>query len=152
MIRLAAALALLATPAAADLRIDHAMLRAAPAAVGGGYMVIHNDGPGDDVLLGAEAEVAEVQLHAMTMADGVMRMDAIPEIPLPAGEAVALAPGGLHLMLVGLEDGLREGDVHAVTLHFRDAGERVVEMPVRVFAEVRAAFADVMAPMHGEGH
>ena len=49
---------------------------------------------------------ADVSLHETTQVNGVSRMRAVPELALPAGKSVPLAPGGLHLMLmdVSLEE------------------------------------------------
>ena len=42
-------------------------------------------------------------------------------LPLPAGETVALAPGGNHLMLLGVKEPLVAGDTVALTLTFEAA-------------------------------
>jgi len=60
------------------------------------------------------ASMAEI--HAMTMVDNVMRMRAVPGIDLPAGKAVALEPGGYHVMLMGLKGRVKEGDTVPLTL------------------------------------
>ncbi|MEM7488931.1 MAG: copper chaperone PCu(A)C [Pseudomonadota bacterium] len=169
MRRVLAAILLLAAPAAAadmavvgDLHIETPMLRAtAPnAPVAGGFLRIENTGPTDDVLI--EAAIAEdvastVELHAMAMNDGVMSMFEVEGgIELPAGETVTLMPGGLHIMLMGLQQPLSEGEVHAVTLTFAQAGEITLEMPVRNLGEIRAAFeadgAGHSDAGHGDGH
>ena len=138
-----------------DLRIDAPMLRETPpnAPVAGGFLTIENVGDADDELVSATiaAGVAEqVQLHEMVMADGVMRMDEVAGgIVVPAGGTVALAPGGLHLMVMGLDRGLSAGETHAITLGFARAGEVTLDFPVRTLADIRAAEA---AQGSGMGH
>jgi len=60
------------------------------------------------------AGVAEV--HEMAMSGNVMKMHAIPELALPAGQAVKLEPGGYHVMLMDLKQQLKEGEVVPLTL------------------------------------
>jgi copper(I)-binding protein len=76
------------------------------------------------------AGVAEV--HEMKMEGDVMKMRAIPELPLAAGKAVALKPGGYHLMLMDLKAPLKAGATLPLTLRFRDAKGAVSTLDVSV--------------------
>jgi len=63
-------------------------------------------------VVGVSSPLAQtVEIHASTMSGGVMHMQAIEALALPAGKTVALAPGGYHVMLIGLRKPLQEGDV-----------------------------------------
>ncbi|MDB2407892.1 copper chaperone PCu(A)C, partial [Jannaschia sp.] len=65
-----------------------------------------------------------VQLHEMSMSDGVMRMARRDGgIPIPAGETVTLEQGGLHVMFMRLPSGFAEGLAIPATLVFEQAGE-----------------------------
>jgi copper(I)-binding protein len=114
---------------AGDLTIDHpfAFATAPNAPVAGGYMAITNAGETDDRLIAVRAapELAGmIQLHEMTMDEGVMRMSEVEGgIVLPAGETVALEQGGLHVMFMRLTEGLTEGQEIPATLVFENAGE-----------------------------
>src|SRR5690606_16109931 len=56
----------------------------------------------DRLTLVQSPRAAEMQMHSVTNEDGVARMFEMPDgLALPAGQAVALAPGGDHLMLIG---------------------------------------------------
>lgn len=101
--------------------------------VGAGYLTIRNEGAEADRLTGARATVAPtVELHTHEIdAEGVARMRQLEAIDLPAGASVELAPGGLHLMLIGLSGPLQEGQTFPLTLVFERAGEVVVEVAVR---------------------
>ena len=65
------------------------------------------------------------------MSGGMMQMVPVDEIPVPAGETVALEPGGYHIMLLDLAAPLEVGDTIEVTLTFETAGEMVLEAEVR---------------------
>jgi len=99
---------------------------------GAGFIRLTNAGSVDDRLVAAEASgVGRVELHTMTMEDGVMQMRRLDDgIALPAGETVELAPGGLHLMFMGLEAPFVEGEAVEVTLTFENAGSVTLDLPV----------------------
>ena len=88
------------------------------------------------------AKVAEV--HAMAMSDGVMRMRAMPRLPLQPGKAVDLKPGGYHVMLMELAQPLRDGETVPLTLVFEDASGK--KSTVNVKATVRPLTATVAGP------
>lgn len=77
---------------------------------------------------------ADSELHEMTMDGGVMRMHAVPSLPLPAGQTVSLRPGmgGHHLMLMDLKQQLKEGEEVTVTLLLRTADGKVLKQDVKV--------------------
>jgi copper(I)-binding protein len=55
----------------------------------------------------------------------------VDQIDLPAGEMVTLAPGGLHVMLIGLKQQLQPGDDVPLTLTLDDGSELSLTAPVR---------------------
>lgn len=118
---------------AGDLHIDHPWARAtAPQQPNGAaYFTVANEGAADR-LLEAQSPVADrVELHTHDVdSAGVMRMRQVEAIDLPAGETTALEPGGLHVMLIGLEDHLVEGEAFPLTLVFERAGAVEVEVAV----------------------
>ena len=129
------------------LKIEGAWARATPAAaaVGAGYLTIHNPGSAADALLGGECEAArDVQVHEMKHVQGMMQMGPVPKIEIGPGQTVTLKPGGFHLMLVGLKRPLKEGERLPLTLHFEHAGAVPVELVV-------AAVGAAGAPMAGHG-
>jgi len=60
------------------------------------------------------AGVAEI--HEMSTVDNMMRMRQVKEVPLPAGKAVELQPGGYHVMLLQLKNQVKAGDKIPLTL------------------------------------
>ncbi|MBX3619719.1 MAG: copper chaperone PCu(A)C [Rhizobacter sp.] len=118
---------------AGAIRIGHPYARATAAGqpTGGGFLTLDNTGSTPDRLLSASAEVsASVELHSMKMEGDVMRMRQVDGIELPAGKAVELKPGGLHIMFVGLKAPLKQGDKFPLKLSFEKAGEVTVTVNV----------------------
>lgn len=118
---------------AGDLHIDHPWARAtAPQQQNGAaYFTVANDGATDRLLEAQSPVAARVELHTHDVdSAGVMRMRQVEAIDLPAGETTALRPGGLHVMLIGLEDRLVEGEAFPLTLVFEQAGTIEVEVAI----------------------
>lgn len=102
-------------------------------AAGGGFLKI-TGGAAADRLLGGSAGISKaVELHSMQMDGDVMRMREVPSIAVPAGQVVALKPGGLHLMFTGLKQPLKAGKSFPLTLRFEKAGE--VKVDVKISAQ-----------------
>lgn len=96
------------------------------------YATIRNVGSSDDALISATSSVADnVELHEVKNEAGVMTMRPIDKLPVPAGGAVEMKPGGYHVMLLGLKRDLNPGDSVPVTLMFHKAG------PINVNAAIR---------------
>jgi len=101
------------------------------------YMTIINNGDADDVLQSARSPKAKaVELHKTTMtADGVMQMRQVKDgLPIAAGDTLKLLPGGIHLMVMGLDDALAAGGEVPLTLEFAKSGPMAVMVPVRATA------------------
>src|SRR6266568_3235923 len=92
---------------AGDLVITQAWSRATPggARIGGGYLTIENKGSSPDRLIGGSADAAgNVQVHEMSVNNGVMTMRALDKgLMIEPGKTVKLAPRGYHLMLLELK-------------------------------------------------
>jgi copper(I)-binding protein len=118
---------------AGDLAVQQPWTRAAgQGATGAGFLSISNRGAAADRLLSATTPAARaVELHTMLRDGDVMRMRAVEAVEIPPGQTVALRPGGLHMMLVGLSRPLREGETVPVTLRFERAGEVRVDLAVQ---------------------
>lgn len=98
--------------------------------VAGGFMKIENKGAADQLISVSSPVSGEVQLHEMAMEGNVMKMRQVKDIPVPAGGAVELKPGGLHLMFMNIKAPLTAGETIPVKLKFAKAGEVEVKMPV----------------------
>jgi copper(I)-binding protein len=126
-----------AAPMAAQITVTDARARAMPPGTpnSGAFMTFHNGGSAEARVVAGKADVsATVELHTHVMEDGMMKMRQIPEIVLPPGEDVALQPGGLHVMFIGLTGPLEEGSSFPLTLEFADGSSTVVDVPVKAIA------------------
>ena len=114
-----------------DIRIKAVM---PGAKVTAGYLEIANKGGKDDRLVSVAINGADKsEIHTMSMDGGVMRMRPLKDgIIIPAGEAVSLAPGGLHLMFMKLTDFPKKGDMAGLRLVFENAGAIDVKAPVKM--------------------
>ena len=136
-----AALLMLTVPAfaddikAGDLVITQAWSRATPAGakIGGGFLTIENKGSAADKLVAVSGDIAgKIEIHEMTMNDGVMKMRALDKpLAIEPGKTVKLAPGGYHLMMMDLKSPLKKGDKVPVTLEFEKAGKVEVTLDVQ---------------------
>lgn len=125
----AAALALAAPaaarPAAAGVEVIQPWSRPAVAgATGVGYMTLVNHGRAAVSLVKVESPLArKAEIHLSDMQGGVMRMAPAPKVTIPPGGTLKFAPGGYHLMFVGLAKNLMPGDRAPATLTFSN-GQR----------------------------
>ena len=136
-----AALALLTSLASAQtftagtLSISQPWARATTPTVPTGaiYLSVTNQGQTPDRLLSARSTIAkQTEIHSSTMDNGMMRMRPVTDgVPIAPGSTVAFAPGGLHIMLVGLKHPLKTGEHFKLVLHFEKAGDHTVSAVVR---------------------
>lgn len=118
----------------AELDISDAWIKNLPAAVPvrAGYMTIHNPQSHAVGIVALRSEsFASVELHRTMMQDGMMRMEAVPDLTVNPGDTVQLAPGGLHLMLMQPVEPTRPGEVHRIVIEFDDGSQQNLEMTVR---------------------
>jgi hypothetical protein len=133
---IALALAMLvAAPALADkLTVTEAWARTTPpgATMGVVYFSLHNGSGKPDRLLKLRTPVAaSASVHRSEIVDGMARMREVSVLHVAPGEKVEFAPGGLHVMLMGLKGPLKEGQVFELELVFEVAGPRKVKVAVR---------------------
>jgi copper(I)-binding protein len=140
----------LAFPAFADgagpIHIADAKARpTAPGATTGVvYMVVMNHGTADDVITGLSTPAADkAEMHRSVNENGVMRMDAVGDLPLKANGGVTFEPAGLHVMLTGLKQPLKLGDSFPLTLNFAKAGAVTVTVAVQQIKVAPKAMQDM---------
>jgi periplasmic copper chaperone A len=117
-----------------SLLIEAPWARATPggAQVAGGYLRITNKGTETDRLVGGSLPVAAaVEVHEMSMTNGVMKMRKLDKgLEIKPGQTIELKPGSYHLMFTGLREGLKAGQAIKGSLQFEKAG--TVEVEYRV--------------------
>lgn len=126
-----------ATAQSAELTVRDVWGRPSPqgAPAAAFYMTIVNDSEQQDVLLRASSDFCDaIEIHRTVVdEEGVMRMTPLEDgqLPIPAHESVLLAPGGLHIMCVGLPQTLVEGQQASLVLEFEVAGVQEVAAQIR---------------------
>jgi periplasmic copper chaperone A len=94
------------------------------------YMIIENEKLQQDKLVKAECSVANtVELHNHIHEDGIMKMRPVNTVEIKE-KTTEMKPGGLHVMLMGLKQDLKENDQITIKLTFEKAGS--VELPFTV--------------------
>ncbi len=95
------------------------------------YLTLVNHGNSGSKLITATANISErLELHTHRAENGMMKMQQIPSIDLPAGETTALKPHGNHIMVFNLVEPLEVGDTVELHLLFDDQQTLTVEVPV----------------------
>ncbi len=99
----------------------------------GAFMEITSKGPARLVAVASPAANA-AEIHHMKMEGGIMKMDAVDGVDLPANKTVKLAPGGYHVMLLDLKHVLKAGDRVPLKLTFELPGRKkeTVDLSVEV--------------------
>lgn len=96
------------------------------------YMTLTNRGGSADSLVGVRCDLAgAAELHESVREGDVARMRPVARIEVPAGGQAMLAPGGRHVMLVGVKQELVPGATVPLVLRFERSGEVSVEAVVR---------------------
>ncbi|HXH64063.1 MAG TPA: copper chaperone PCu(A)C [Mariprofundaceae bacterium] len=144
------AISLLATGAqAAELHVQGAWVRLPPPVsdTAAAYALFGNPGKQDVRITGVSADVAaSAMLHSM--AGG--RMETLKHADVPAGGRVRFAPGGMHIMLMGLKHPLTAGDTIRIDLRYADGSHQGFDAVVRD-ARSDAGGMEHMGDMHDMG-
>ena len=134
-----------------QIEVKDAWARATPgkAENGAAYLTIVT--PAADKLVAISTPAAKkTGLHTMTMDGGVMKMRPLDGLDVPANQPVTLKPGGIHIMLQGLNEPLQAGKSFPLTLTFEKAGERQVEVAIeKTGAMGPEGHAGMQMPMPG---
>jgi copper(I)-binding protein len=129
----AAASVLLAAAGAAPPKVTDAWSRpAAQGSTGAGFMTMTGGGAADALVGAASPWARSVSIHQSRVAGGVASMAEVARVPAPAGARVVFAPGGYHLMFMGLTRPLKAGDRLPATLVFASGAKVEAAFVVRV--------------------
>jgi copper(I)-binding protein len=143
------------SPASASYKVGQLVItapwaRATPkgAPVAGGYLQVTNNGSEPDRLIGGTfPDASKVEVHNMTMANGVMQMRPVAGgLEIKPGQTVELKPGGYHLMFMQFHGQLKAGEQVKGSLTFAKAGT------VSLTYQVLPMGAPGPASGHGAGH
>jgi len=125
--------------------------RSLPAVVpnGAAYFKAHNPGSKAVRIVGATSSIAKrVELHTHKMENGLAKMRKVEGgVVIPSQGSVEFVPGGLHVMLMGLNEPLVAGSSFALTLRFDDGGALVATVDV-----MSSEDAAKLTPKGHDGH
>jgi copper(I)-binding protein len=124
--------------ATAEIMVEDAYVRGLPPGVANtsAYMTIRNTGDIEVVLTGAQADFAGMSmLHRTVAHDGMMHMEHVDSVSVPAHGELQLESGGLHLMLMNLKSTPVPDSQVGLTLQFGDGSTIAVTARVRSVLE-----------------
>lgn len=124
-----------ATLAHAELKISDAWVKPTVPGqpVAAAYMKLTSDQNVD--LVEALSPVADkTEIHSMSMDGNIMRMKRLDRLQLKAGKVIELKPGGFHLMLIGLNHQIKEGEIVPVSLVTTDERGNKVTITIKAIA------------------
>ena len=133
VLTLASILALAPGASASSVMVMKAYARASAtptAQAGAAYVSLMAHGEGDRLIAASTPAAKMAGLHKTVEADGVMKMEHVDAMDIPAHGMLEMKPGGYHIMLMGLTKPLKEGDEIELTLTFEKAGEMKVTAKV----------------------
>lgn len=132
---LIAALALFSSSVFAEVTVENPYARAvAPGQMNSAaFMNLSNSADNTVDLIAARSNAAKsVELHTHTQVEGVMQMRQIDKVEIPAKGSVMLAPGGLHIMFIGLNQAFNEGENVDLSLEFSDGSTQDLSVPIKM--------------------
>ena len=127
-------IASLSSAAFAELVVEDAYVRGLPPGVEttAAYMTLRNTGDTAMELTGATSPIAgHVMLHTTMNHDGMLHMQHVMSVSIPAHGEIILESGGLHLMLTDLKQSVTQGTDVELTLQFADGATSQLSLPVR---------------------
>lgn len=140
---------------AAELKVAHPWVALPPpgAHATAAFMELHNPGEQTVDLVAADADGFQaVELHRSVNENGMHRMVRQERITVPAGDAVELAPGGYHVMLIGIERELTEGDAVTLELTLGDGSRLSVDAAVKRREQLMGGHGHGHGDDHGHAH
>lgn len=84
-----------------------------------------------EIVGAASASADAVEIHETSHHDGMAKMSARPSITIAPGDSLVMAPGGLHVMLIGLHSALRAGDSVPLVVQLATGDLVPLTIPVR---------------------
>ncbi|MEG1038974.1 MAG: copper chaperone PCu(A)C [Pseudomonas sp.] len=116
-----------------ELLISQPWSRELPVELPGGsaYFSVHNQSSQTDRLIAVSSpRAAKSTLHTQAASDGMMSMQHMPALDIPAHSEVTFKPGANHVMLSGMQQPLKAGEQFPLTLQFEKAGSIEVQVTV----------------------
>ncbi|MGD9809763.1 MAG: copper chaperone PCu(A)C [Sphingobium sp.] len=156
--RLTSAVALFAAPFAlvscadpAPLYVDQAWVKtnANPEAPAAGYFTVHGGEQAVKLLRVTTDGALRVEMHESVMKDGMMTMEPMDSVDIPAKTDVKFAPGGKHVMLFGLNPAVAETGKLTFTMLFSNGDRLIVDAPIQQAGTDAGAMGNMAMPDNG---
>lgn len=131
---LSAILALAPGAQASSVMVMKAYARASAtptAETGAAYVSLMAHGEADRLIAVSTPAAKMAGLHETVLQDGVMKMQHVDALDIPANGQLRMKPGGYHIMLMQLAAPLKSGTSFDLTLTFEKAGTTTISVPVR---------------------
>lgn len=127
---------------ASSVQVSEAWIKAAGDGMTGGFAVLENTGDADAELVMADTDLAgSVELHEMAGSGTAMTMKELDgPLNIPAHSTVELAPGGNHVMLMGLKQELKVGESPTLVLTFGDQSTSEVPFEVKSYTGAQESY------------
>ncbi len=129
-----AALLLMPMQAMAETVVEDAWVMLPPpvADTAAGYMIIKNTGDKEVSVVAVKTDIAESpEFHSSMMHNGMMHMQAMEKVVVPAHGEVKFKQSGNRLMLTGLKKKLQAGEHVMINLEMSDGSKVMVHAEVR---------------------
>ena len=137
------------------LMVSGAYVRALPptSEVTSGYLLIANHGDQDVEITGAASSIAKaVEFHQVETKEGMMKMSRMDKVVVQAHGSLEFAPGGKHLMFLGLKRPLKDGETLTIELELADQSKLIVDAEVRDIRQKRQHENQEHEGDHEQGH
>lgn len=118
----------------AELRIENAWVKLAPpgARANAAYVQLYNSSDAPVVIQSLSATCcAELMLHRTRYVNDKAIMEHLDQLIVPAKGKITLAPGGMHIMLLGARKPLQQGEQIELELHFASGQQQTIHLPVK---------------------
>jgi copper(I)-binding protein/cytochrome oxidase Cu insertion factor (SCO1/SenC/PrrC family) len=100
--------------------------------VNAGYLTLINIGDQPQTIVAVTSNLfAQVEVHEMAMDDGLMKMQELKELTIPANGQMKLAPGGKHLMLKQPVKDLTAGEEVELSIQFQSGKSQTISVKVK---------------------
>ena len=119
--------------ATADVQIREGYVREMPPgqSTSAAFMDIVNNGNRPVAIVAATSDAAQIaEVHAHSHENGMMRMEQVKRLLVPANGHTQLAPGGYHLMLINLKRSLHAGENVGIILIDEEGKTYSAQLPV----------------------
>ena len=132
------------------LYVDQAWVRLSPNEdmPSAGYFTVHGGQEDVRLLSVISPAVLRVELHESIERDGVMSMQTVNGVNIPARQDMAFQPGGAHLMIWGINAAVKDQGKLPLTFVFSNGDRIIVDAVIRA---PNASTAPPPAHNHAEG-